>query len=249
MHLHFKEFFYNDSLPCVLRNVFLYDIRSCFPRILSKFGIYVPESDNKMDRMVFIGNLFKTNKQLLNLCLDSTNQIINNFIAEHEIDYDEIIAIERDGLMIKKFIPKLSGYDIEPELKEKYDLVIRHYSKRNVFLMIKNNKVILKGVPHKTLGIEDFMSSYFQNVNDIDDRFCLKMLNKMRSEYFKTNNWKLFAIPNNGKFVFKLEGGRDVAIEDPENSPIDLGTLNYNRYFYFKEHIEGFVQSLINDIL
>jgi hypothetical protein len=244
--MNFGDFFYNENQPFITRDIFFYDVKECYPRILEKVGIQVPAFSNKLERNMYIGREIFKDRNLLTLCQSFTKKIITNFVNLNNILIDDIIMVERDGLAIKKFIEK-DNLEFQPELREKFDVIIRSYTRKQAYMMFVDNKVIIKGIPQKTIGLEEFVGKYSKKILTLKLNVISKTLNIMRKDYFNCDNWKLFAIPQDDESYLFILNTDKIKIKQPDK--INFKTMDINRSFYFKNHLEGFYQGLMMETI
>jgi len=241
------DFFYNENQPFITKDIFFYDVKECYPRILKKIGIKIPDYESKLERNMYIGREVFKDKNLLDFCQEFTRKIIKNFININNISQNDIIMVERDGLAITKFVEP-DTLEFQPELREKYNIIIRSFINKQAFMMIfEDGSIRIKGVQNKTVGLEDFAGKYFKSILNFKLSTISKNMNKMRREYFCSKDWKLFGIPqDDDMYIFKLESGN---IKLRQLDKVDISSLKIDRYFYFKNHLEGFIQSLLSETI
>jgi len=241
------DFFYNENQPFITKDIFFYDVKECYPRILKKIGISIPDFENKLERNIYIGSEVFKDRKLLDFCQTFTRKIIKNFININNISFSDIIMVERDGLAIKKFVEP-SDIELQPEFREKYNVIIRSFNNKQAFMMIVDDrKIYIKGVRNKTIGLEDFATKYFKTILNFKLSLISKTMSRMRKDYFSSTNWKLFGIPQDDEsYMFKLKTGN---IKLKQLDKVDVSSLNIDKYFYFKNHLEGFVQSLLSETI
>ena len=252
----YSQYFYNENIPPVVKHVFHYDIKSCYPRLLERKGYTIPYSDNKVERNIYIGKLIKNNRELGKILQEETKMIINKFIDVNEIKEEEILAIEKDGLLINKFLTvnKLNE-PIIPEFRNYYSLAVRSYRNKKSLLLVNENDIVIKGIKYRTVGLPNFIKKYIDKLNNSDYNKWFKILNEMRNDYLNTNDLSLFDIPPNynedkHSFIIKLNNkSMMIKLKLENNSYESLKGLSIDRIYYYINNTEGFIQSILMNLL
>jgi len=243
----YNEYFYNDSLSLINENVFLYDIRNCYSRILKKLNINLGEFSSKKERNIKIGNYLKQNPKIFKRVREINKNSMINFIKQNNITEDDILFIEKDGLATTKYVGDYKNSDaILPELRNYYKITIKSISKRSAYLMLTPNKLYIKGVRFKTTGIEDYLFENLTHLLLLDYQKMFKYLNMFRTKYFSEDNLDLFKIPTSNGYQFLLKNDKVITVKNLNN--VNLSKLNIDKYKYYKEHVETFIQSLVYEM-
>lgn len=247
----YKQYFYNNVKHRIFYNCFYYDIKACSLQILKCMGyLKLYESLSKLpknERNKRIGTLLK-NKSLSKEFNERIILTINEFIEDHGIDKDDILFIQKDGILLKTYIKvKNNPTKIYPELRNFFSYIIFGY-KNDMYLAKDTNKneTIIKGVLNKTLGLENF----FNNKLTIQDINNLKYINKLINDFYKSNDIELFLIDN------KKQNSYDLILKD---SVISITYDQYkmfnfesmlqkiDRHIYFINLVEPFVNTIIRN--
>jgi len=247
----YSQFFYNENIEPVINHVFQYDIKSCYYRLLSNEGVSFPKFKTKLERNMYIGNMMRDNKDMVNYCQNQTNNIINEFIDKNKIKEHEIINIERDGILTKRYLTKnyYKG-DVYPELRDHYDVYVGSYKTRKSMILSRDDKTVIKGVKYKTKSLSKFVSKYINLLQNQNVSSWFKILNKLRNEYFNTDDYSLFEIEDKdgSMFIIKNKENQRLRLTVKDFKNFDLTGLNIDRVFYFNQHLEGFIQNLLENL-
>jgi len=246
--MNFREYYYNDSISFINDNIFLYDIRSCYYRILKNIlNIDIGQWKDKAERNIKIGLLFKENPDIQKEVVKINKDSMINFIKENNLSDNDILFIERDGLAIKKYVGKQKFDDrIWPEFREHYKITIRSLDKKNSYILLNNDKAILKGAKYKTVGIERYLYETIHKLLSMNYENMFKKMNKLRLEYFNNDDIDLFKIPVKEGYKILLKNNQTLTIRDEHN--LNFKNLPIDKYVYYKEHVEGFIKSMIYEL-
>lgn len=245
---NFHEFYYNDSISFINDNIFLYDIKSCYYRILKNIlKIDIGHWKDKTDRNIKIGLLFKDNPEIRKKVVEINKDSMINFIKENNLSDNDILFIERDGLAIKKYVGKQKFIDrIWPEFRKHYKITIRSLDKKNSYILLSNDKTVLKGARYKTIGIENYLHETIHKLLTMNYENMFKKMNKLRIEYFDIDNIDLFKIPIKNGYKILLKNNQVLTIRNEHN--LNFKNLPIDKYIYYKEHVEGFIKSMIYEL-
>ena len=248
-----KYFFHTDSDQLIYKNCYLYDIKSCNIRIIKNLGFgHVYDkliNMEKLERNIRLGYLSKTYNNLIKTVDYLTNKIIKKFIYDNNITDDDIIFIQKDGLLIKKFVRTKDTKDpIIPELRNIFSYVIFDEEKKAYLAKDEENRrMITKGIRDKSIGLDDFLTKHLYKHN-MDDFINI---NNMICEFFGSNDKNLFTIPdrenpNNYKLILK-DGELSISKDIFEISDFDFSEIDID--YYFETYISGFVKSILMNVL
>ena len=257
-----KTFIYNDGISNVIQYVFHYDIKSAAPRILKELNIDLPNNfKDKLERNVYVGNLFKQNRELYKLYDEKLRYYVKSFLQVNQVSDDDIIAIERDGIYTTKYCTEYDN-EIYPELREFYHYFIISYKSNRQFMMITDEKVKVKGIKNKTLNLEKFLTDNLLALRYNDIKNWNSMLNEMRIKYFNSTDLNLFLVKiddNNYKLYLsddkKHSHQSKIYSIDIKKKYLSSFSRNQNiyskiaKFYYYSIQIETFIQSILTYIL
>ena len=112
----------NESCKLFLRDIYLYDIQACHFQILKKLNINISHIDpnDKEKRNIQIGLLQKNNPNLVSVLRKMTESTIDEYIKENNLDPENIICRQYDGLLVNKKLQITDSYLNFP-LRKKFD--------------------------------------------------------------------------------------------------------------------------------
>lgn len=247
----YKQYFYNNVKHRIFYNCFYYDIRACALQILKTMGyLKIHNSLSKLpkdERNKRIGTLLK-NKSLSKEFNERIVLTINQFIEDHHIDKDDILFIQKDGILLRTFVKvKNDSTKIYPELRNFFSYIIFGY-KNDMYLAkdTNTNETIIKGVLNKTIGLEKFFTQKLM-VQDINN---FKYINKLINDFYMSNDIELFLIDNKKQNTYDLILKDSViSITYDQYQMFNFNSLmqKIDRHIYFINLIEPFMNTIIRN--
>lgn len=230
----------NDKCDLFLRDVYLYDIKSCNYSILKKIGIDVGYKDNKIKRNIEIGKLQKENKVLSNVMRSTVNAVIDNYIKINEIE-DNIIVKQYDGFITNKKIKDLDTF-INLPMREKYNyLVVSMDRKKFMGINIDERKISIKGVSNRYKAMDNFYNRFLY-LNFASKKVLFNGLNKIEEGINKSDNIDLFSIQKHDEITFHFNKYGEITIK--ENIVNMINHLDINKERYFNHYIKPFTEPI-----
>jgi hypothetical protein len=201
----------------------------------------------KNERNKRIGTLLK-NKSLSKEFNERIVLTINQFIEDHHIDKDDILFIQKDGILLRTFVKvKNDSTKIYPELRNFFSYIIFGY-KNDMYLAkdTNTNETIIKGVLNKTIGLEKFFTQKLM-VQDINN---FKYINKLINDFYMSNDIELFLIDNKKQNTYDLILKDSViSITYDQYQMFNFNSLmqKIDRHIYFINLIEPFMNTIIRN--
>lgn len=232
----------NKDCPLILSNLFEYDFSACNYRILKNIGWDLSKInfEDKEQRNIQIGYLQRDNPELSAFLRNSVNGLIDHYIFENNINEDEIILRQFDGITLSKRMSKLNTsmpIDLRRIISK---MIISHDRKK--WLTIDEN-VVVKGVSN--LPIDTSFYNYFKHLDYGNRNTLSNQLESLRKKIFhspkldwymfKENEDDLYSIPikNEGFIIFRSSTLSIVKTED----------LDHN--FLWNEYIWPFIEPIL----
>lgn len=240
----------NKNCKLFLRDIYLYDIKSCHYRILEKYGFDLTgiEKDNKLKRNTQIGKMMQTNLRLTSFLRNITKNIVDEFIIENKILEDEIILRQYDGLIISRPLRTMTQNNITLDFRSHFQtLIISIDRKSYIAFDTTNNKVIIKGVSYKYETIEKVYTKLVK-INYVYRSSIFKSLQKIKDEFMNFSNSLYFCIPiDKDKYTIFLKKYGEVEISKHVAKIMDSNDIDKERYFDF--YISPFTKSIVNEFV
>lgn len=235
----------------LLRDVFLYDIVSCHYSILKKYNFdvsFIKDQNNKLERNIQIGKLMGQNENIKTFLRNTTKNVLDKFIYENGIKNEDIILRQYDGIMSHKYINLEDSNDIQPKLRSQFEYMLISYDLNSYIAKdIINNKIIIKGVPH----LYDYIEEYYEkilNINFACKSSIFKTLEKLKNEFYLSENSKNFGIPmNDDKYIIYLKEYGEYSVTKQTMNIIDPDEIDKKKYFNL--FIKPFNKSIMKEFL
>lgn len=239
----------NPRVKLVLRDVYLYDIKSCHFTILKKLGYDVSsiEREDKIKRNIQIGYILRDNPNITTILRKTTESLVDEFILRNHIKDEEIISRQYDGLILTKPVHIVNQY-IDFGLRDIYQKFIISFDRSSYIALNNNNKTIIKGVSNRY----DLMDQYYSKllkINFLNKTSIFKSIENIKNEIINCENPELFCIPStkDGKYEIYLLGYNKMEISETVVRMMD--TDDVDKELYFIKYLEQFVKSIIIEFI
>ncbi len=241
---------FNQTCNLFLRDIFLYDIKSCHFRILEKYGFDVSHLDkeNKLKRNIQIGKMMQRNPRLISFLRIITKTIVDEFISQNKITKDEIILRQYDGIIITKTINITNQNILIPEFRSHFqNLIISTDRKSYIAFDITNNKDVIKGISHNYENIKKIYSKLIR-INFAYRDSIFRSLQKIKDEFINSNNPLDFCIPvNEHKSIIFLKQYGEIEISKSTINIMDINDIDKKKYFDF--YISPFIKTIVYEFV
>jgi len=236
----------NPNLELILKEVYIYDIKSCHYTLLKSNGYNLENIDpnNKLSRNIAIGKMMQKNPRLTEFLRSTTIALIDEYITANEIDDDDIVIRQYDGLLLTKLLHKNNIQEIPLNLRRTFDVFISSI-KRNMYIAIDTMQdYSFKGISFRYPTIDQIYKKICQ-VNFFNKIELFKGLERIKKSFFKSNDVNLFAIPTkNDKFSIFLLGYGEMEISSGTLKLIDTDEIDKQRYFDI--YLSPFTKSIVS---
>jgi hypothetical protein len=235
----------NPNLPFVMKDVLIYDIEACHYTILKNKGYDLSHIDpeDKLGRNIMIGQMMRDNPRITSLLRNTTESIINDYININNIKDNEIVIRQYDGLLLTRQMHVTNIGHIPLELRQVLRTFVCSIDRKSYIAIDGNNEIKVKGV-----------SFHYKAMNEIYKKLCLMLdvnknslftrLQKLKDDFFKTENPDLFGIPvKDGKFNIFLLGYGELEVSQSTLKIMDTDDVDREKYFKF--YIEPFTKSIV----
>jgi len=235
----------NPNLPLVMRDVLIYDIEACHYTILKNKGYDLShvDSEDKIGRNIMIGQMMKENPRITSLLRGTTKSIINDYININNIQDDEIVIRQYDGLILTRPLHVTNIGHIPLEQRQVLRTFVSSIDRKSYIALDSNNKVTIKGVAFRYKAMDEIYRKLCLML-DVNKNSLFTRLQKLRDEFFESENPALFGIPvKNGKFNIFLLGYGELEVSQSTLKIMDTDDVDRERYFKF--YIEPFTKSIV----
>tara|TARA_Y100000310_G_C20655598_1_gene801812 strand:- start:1466 stop:2176 length:711 start_codon:yes stop_codon:yes gene_type:complete len=227
----------NLECPLVLKDLYFYDIKSCFPQLLESIN-YSIETDlkDKEKRNIEIGKQQIDNKNLSSFLQSSTENLVSFYLTENNILDEDIIVLQKDGFIIKKML-HVNDTFIKMDFRKFIDFMIISHDRKK-FLYGSENSIIFKGVvnsyPELNLVYNKFLHLDFYYKSRL-----FSQLQGIKDYVFNSINKKLFMIDSsNGYIIYTKKFGQ---LKIANDSLFKIEDIDKKKYYnhYFRPFIDS----------
>jgi hypothetical protein len=235
----------NENVKLILRDVYLYDIEACHYTIMTKLGMDLigVDRDNKLERNIAIGKMMRRNPKITSMLRNTTRSIIDEYILRNNIQENDIILRQYDGIIITKTLKETDVNAIPLNIRRHYQIFISSMDRRKYIAFDSQHETSIKGVSH----IYDAMDKIYEQIcriNYANKDSIFRNLQRIKDKFMTTNNARMFGIPlKNGKVNIFLKGYGEMEISPQTLKIIDTDDIDKERYFKF--YIEPFTKSIV----
>jgi hypothetical protein len=235
----------NPNMKLILSEVYVYDIESCHYTLMKNNGFDLGNIDpgDKEGRNIAIGKLMQQNPRITDFLRSTTIALIDEYITANDIEDDDIVIRQYDGLLLTRLLHKNDVQSIPLNLRKTFDVFISSIDKSMYIAMDTTQKIAVKGVPHRYPHIKQIYKKICQ-LNFINKVSLFKGLENIKRFILESNDVKLFAIPNkNNKFSIFLLGYGEMEVSPGTIKLIDTDEIDKMRYFDI--YLTPFTKSII----
>lgn len=235
----------NENLNLILRDTYLYDIEACHYTILKNLGYDLTgiEKDNKLQRNIQIGQMMRKNPKLTSLLRSTTNSIIDEYILRNNIEDDDIVIRQYDGIITVKRLQETKLHQVPLDIRKHFEIFISSYDRSRYIALDSNKEVTIKGIPSRYERIDDLYKKICL-INFANKLTIFSRLQQIKDDLLTSSDPWLFAIPmKNGKFNIYLKGYGELEISKQTIKIMDVDDIDKIRYFDF--YLKPFTKSIV----
>ena len=235
----------NKNLRLILKDIHVYDIEACHYTILNNLGFDLRDIDpnDKLGRNIKIGQMMRDNPRLTWLLRTTTESIINDYIVKNNIQENEIVIRQYDGIIVTRQLGCTNIGHIPLERRRTFNTFLSSIDRRKFIAKDNNLEYSIKGISHRYHKIDKIYKDLC-NIATIEKGPMLTRLQKIRDLFFNSEDTELFGIPTkNDKFIIFLKGYGELEISKSTLRIMDTEDVDRERYFKF--FIEPFSKSIV----
>jgi len=235
----------NPNLKLVLNEVYVYDIESCHYTLMKNNGFDLGDVDpnDKLARNIAIGKMMQQNPRITDFLRSTTTALIDEYITANEIEDNDIVIRQYDGLLLTKLLHKNNIQSIPLNLRKTFDVFITSIDKSMYIAIATTNSISVKGVPLVYSRMEEMYKKICQ-LNFANKPYLFKGLENIKRTILDSNDVNLFAIPNkNNKFSIFLLGYGEMEISQGTIKLMDTDEIDKMRYFNI--YLSPFTKSIV----
>lgn len=229
----------NQKCELILRDLYSYDVKSCYPTILSKqfYNFEDVDLDNKQERSEFIGKQQINNESMSSFLMQSADSLVKFYLSENNVSDDDIIVSQRDGFILSRTIENNNEY-ITMELRDIIELMIIS-SDRKKYLTSIYGTITVKGMPHVYDAIMQ-VYNMFANLNLYNKKILFQQLESIKNSILNSEDINLFSIPREEN-IFAIVT-YDGVIETKDREMISI--LKVDKMKYYDNYVKPFIDSI-----
>jgi len=229
----------NQTCPLIIRDLYLYDFKSAFPRILESidWSFEDIDLDDKQERNIFIGKAQQGNENLSSYLNNSVTSLLDFYITENNIDKDSIIVTQKDGFISTKRLEKTDNF-MKLDFRYSIDFLILTPDRKK-FLYTRDNEVTVKGI---SCIYDKLFSIYnrFANLSLCNKKTLFKQLEFIKQDVHNQPK-EFYMIPvDDDAFVVQMKKLGPIKIKDS----VSFSKEDVNTEEYFNHYFSEFMKSL-----
>ena len=239
----------NPNLKLVMKDLYLYDIEACHYNIMKKLGMDVSELDanDKTGRNIQIGKMMRKNPRLTSVLRNTTRSIIDEYIRRNNIQDDEIVIRQYDGLILNRGLQETNIGQIPLNRRKFYEIFIASIDRTKYISFDNTLKTSIKGVPFRYPHI-DAIYEKICKLNFGKKGAIFRGLQNIKDDFLSSEESKLFGVPlKNGKFNVFLKRYGEMQVSGQTLKIMDTDDIDKERYFNF--YIIPFTKSIVYEFV
>lgn len=239
----------NTKLNLVMKDLYLYDIEACHYNIIKYLGLDISklDKDNKTTRNIEIGKMMRKNPRLTSILRNTTSSIIDEYIRKNNIQTDDIVIRQYDGLILTKKLTTTQMGNIPLNKRNFFQIFICSIDRTQYITLDNTMKTFIKGVPYRYPQMDKILEKICK-LNFGKKGAIFRGLQAIKNNFLKSNDTYLFGIPlKNGKFNIFLRRYGEMQISKQTLKLMDPNDIDKQRYFDF--YIIPFTKSIVYEFV
>jgi len=240
----------NQRHPTFLNNVFLYDINACHYNIMKNNGYDISniDFDNKLNRNKEIGKMMRTDRKLTKLLAETTRNTIDEFIKINDINDDDIVIRQYDGIIVLKACKPATINGLQIEERYMFSDFLESLDRKSYVAYDRfKNKIVLKGIPFRYEEMDQVIKRII-TINFSIKEEVFNTLEEIKQYILRCNDINLFSIPSgDSKFIVHLKDYGELLVAKNLLKLMPLEDIDKKKYF--DQYIKPFSKSLTLEFL
>lgn len=240
----------NENSKLVLKDVYLYDIKSCHYTIMEKLGLDTSSinKEDKLERNTQIGKMMRKNPKLTSLLRNTTSSVIDEYIRANNVNDSDILLRQYDGIILTRTLRLTDLRGIPLTIRKHFLIFIASIDRKKYIALDSSLKVTMKGIPYRYDAMDEIYKSICRTIDSIKKESIFRNLQRIKDYIMTTKDLKLFGIPigNNKLNIFLKEYGL-VEISSSTLKIMDPDDIDRNKYFDL--YISPFTKSIVIDFV
>lgn len=217
----------NENLA--LSNLFQYDFSACYYNILKNTGFDVSTLpfEDKKKRNILIGYLQKNNKSLANYLSSSVENLVDFYLEQNNISFEDIILRQKDGLVLKKPMEK-TNITMPINFVGVISKLIFTVDRNRWLILYDNGTCVTKGFSNLPIDTDFF--NLFKNLDYSNSRNLSIGMERIRQIIHNTDNKHWFFTEDDDGYIVPIKNMglmkfRKTAAENIDPSELDRSHL------------------------
>jgi hypothetical protein len=186
--------------------------------------------------------MMRENPRITSLLRSTTKSIINDYINKNNIEDDDIVIRQYDGLLLTRILQNTNIGHIPLERRKTFQVFISSIDRTKYIALDNNFEVSIKGVAYKYEAIDKIYERLCKLIG-LNKNSLFTNLQKIKDEMLNSKNTELFGIPNKNKgFTIFLRGYGELEVSKSTLKIMETNDIDKERYF--KYYIEPFTKSI-----
>lgn len=239
----------NKNVNLILKDLYLYDIEACHYNIIKYLGLDVSKLDenNKTERNIQIGKMMRKNPRLTSVLRNTTASIIDEYIRRNNIQDDEIVIRQYDGLILTRGLRETHIGKIPLNRRNFFQIFITSIDRSKYIALDHAMKTTIKGVPHRYPEMDKIFEKICQ-LNFGKKGAIFRGLQYIKDSFLNSDNTRLFGIPlKNGNFNIFITRYGEMEVSNQTLKIMDPDDIDKQRYFDF--YIIPFTKSIVYEFV
>jgi len=228
----------NDECDLVIQDLFFYDFRSAYQRIMSSIDWDFSEVDidNKEERNIRIGTDQRGNENLSSFLIDTVTSILDWYLIQNGLDKSNVIISQRDGFILNTKLFKTDGF-MNLDFRGIVQLLIISPDRKK-YLAVMDDRVDVKGISNRYSKL-DKVYDRFRFLNLYDRSVLFSQLQVIKNLIMDETDKEFFLIPHGEDVAIQSFSG-PVIVSGPESFVID----DVKKELYFKHYVKEFIDAI-----
>jgi hypothetical protein len=239
----------NSNLKLILNDVHVYDIKACHYTILNNLGFDLTgvDPEDKIGRNIHFGKMMRENPRVTQLLRTTTESIINDYIVKNEIQDDDIVIRQYDGLLLTRILQHTNIGHIPLERRKTFQKFISSIDRKKYIALDNNLEISIKGVSNRYEYIDKIYMKLCRII-EMNKNSLFTHLQRIKDEILNSEDSSIFGIPTkNDKFIIFLTGYGELEVSKSTLKIMDTNDIDRERYF--KYYIEPFTKSIVFELV
>jgi hypothetical protein len=196
------------------------------------------DSTDKEKRNITIGKLQIHNTSLSEYIMEETTGMVQYYLRKNEVKQEDIIAIQRDGIIISHPLKFTSD---KFALRSILSKLIITLDRKRYLSIDSNGKVEVKGVKDKPIDTSFY--DMFRNLNYGDKKLLLIGLNSIRDTILNAKKASWFGIEKDLNVIIPILGIGEICVS--KSSLMRIEPKEIDKEFLWNDYIWPFTQPLL----